>query len=975
MESFSPFRVVGSVCGDVPISSTILYGAPVLMIATGHTFQLFRGKELSMLRGGPHFLKRVRAVAQTGKYRFVAEGPRIHGFTHHKLLWTCMHHDITQSKVDHLLAQDELLFCVGQDKRVEVRAVKTGNLLGEFLIERSEEVSAMVLPAGYTNKLLVGTTSGALHLYNFKTGACLWYAQRETMSQVTSLTASNYKDIIAYGTSSGRVVVLNMGTNEEIMSFDHRERGAVTALAFRTDKSILISGASGGEVVLWDLENRCLDGVLTRSKQVQSEADVLETPHTNTVHSIVVLPTDNAAIVTAGSDNALLQFRFDTVDGLGTLVRERRGHMGSCTTAAFYNTDLLLTAGTDRSLRVTHVFSDRASWELSQGRLGRRGREKQMGREALKMTPAIAIASSTARNYQWSSVVSIHEASAQMCGWRMDTRALECKLSGISTSTHTARSVAMSDCGNFAIVGYSSGNVAIISIQNKSVKQLFDEALQPADRAHASSVECVEVACGNTVVVTAGLDARIKMWDLLNCTLRYVLKTGCPVGKSCVHQPSSLFIAAQHFTIRVYHCNPDVGLSTEEMTTPVRVFDGHNGPITALALAPDSNRYIVSASGDAALLIWDLAAAACVGQYRFTSPAISLSFHPDALFMISTHAGERGAFLWSNNLRYGFVPEVVEDPKSRVVGELPLLHFPTAHGETEDEATETHENGKLLGVNGNGELDHRQQSEDDDDDENNNKDENKKNSVDVEAELFDATTDIALVKRKREEQQRHELDQIVSGGLRLAGVPRSLWFDLTLLEQIKEKNQPLLPPKKRDVPFFLPTTQELRPTFLVVASSGKENGSNETQPRVVSAALAELSPVQRMLIQNKYETLMSYLLSLTTPQAIDLEIKRAVDYTEGGSYTEEELQRLKECLRGLLLFLAEWLRRCENVDLVQGILADTIRSHGPLITRCGEELVPLLEELAQLQNTVRYSMDHLLGYPSCLVGTFSGSLF
>ncbi|KEG08457.1 U3 small nucleolar RNA-associated protein 21 [Trypanosoma grayi] len=982
MDSFSPFRVVGSVCGEVPLSSTTLYGAPVLMVATGHTFQLFRGKELSMLRGGPHFLKRVRAVAQAGKYRFVAEGPRVHAFTHHKPLWTCLHHDITQSKVEHLLAVNELLFCVGQDKRIAVRAVKTGRLLGEFLVERSESVRALVLPAGYNNKLLVATTEGALHLYNFKTGVCLWYAQREPGAQLLSLAASSYKDIVAYGTSRGRVVVFNLGTAEEIMSFDHKEQEAVTALAFRADKSVLVSGTSAGEVALWDLDNRCLDGVLTRSKQVPSEGEVLETPHTSIVHSIVALPTDSAAIVTAGADNALMQFRFDTVDGLGVLVRERRGHMGNCTAALFYNTDLLLTAGTDRALRVTHVFSDRASWELSQGKLGRRGREKQMGREALKMTPAIAIASCTARNYQWSSVVSLHEASAQMCGWRMDTRALECKLSGINTSMHTARAVAMSDCGNYAVVGYSSGNVSVINIQNRSVRQLFDGALRPSERAHVSSVECVEIACGNSIVVTAGLDARIKMWDLLTSSLRSVVETQCPMNKSCVHQPSSLFIVAQHFTIRVYHCNPDVGLTPAELATPVREFDGHNGPITALALAPDSYRYVVSASGDAALLVWDLAAAACVGQYRFASPAVSLSFHPDALFMVSTHAGERGAFLWSNNLRYGFVPEIVEDPKGCAVEQLPLLHFPTAHGEAEEEEDEggTAANGsKNLDQNAKDESLRKgvedEEEEGDDDAKGEANAVGGSGDVAVEAELFDAAKDTALMRRQREQQQLEQLDQIVSGGLRLAGVPRSTWFNLTVLEQIKEKNQPLLPPKKRDVPFFLATTQELRPTFLVVASAGNDGDAAPAQARVVGASLAEPTAVQRMLLHDEHDALMAHLLALSTPQAIDLELKRAVDYAEGGSYSQEELERIKCCLRGLLAFVATWLRRRENVELVQGILADVIRSHGALMTKCGEELVGVLEEVAELQNTVRYSMDHLVGYPSCLVGTFSGSLF
>lgn len=952
MESFETFRVVGSICSTVPVSATTLYGAPVLMVATGRTYQLFKGKELAMIRGGPTFDDTVRAVAQAGKYRVVAEGPRLHAWVHHKPLWSGFHQDLTKPAVTLLLAVDDLLFCVGEDRRIVVREIKTGKVLQEILVEKNETVTSLGLLSGYTNKLLTTTQEGSLHLYNFRTGTCLWYSPRIPGHSILSLVCSPYKDIVAYGSSNGLVVVLDVGSDKTIATFEHQQ-GAVTALAFRADKdSMLVSGTSLGEVIVWDLENRCMDGILTRSKQVQSARDALETPHVDTVHSLITFPQpENASLlVTAGADNALMQFRFDTVDGLGILVRERRGHMGSCTAATFYNADLLLTAGSDRAIRVTHVFSDRASWELSQGRLGKKGREKQIGREAMKIPPATALASCPTRNYQWASAVSLHAASAQLCGWRMDSRRLDFKLSGIQTTSHTARAVAMSDCGNFAVVGYSSGNVAIMNIQNKSIRQLFNTRLGPnADCAHEGSVECVEVACCNTVVVTAGLDGVIHLWDLHSGDLKSSISVGQPMTKSCVHQNSSLFMVAQHYVIRVYHCNPDAGLLQEEMRTPVRELVGHTSPITAMALAPDSYRYVVSTSGDGAMLLWDLAAAACVGQYRFTSPATSVSFHPDALFLATTHAGERGTFLWSNNLRYGFVPEVVPRPEARTVEELPWLHFPTSHGATEVDAGAAEEQQEI--------------------------DEEAEASR-AEAVLFNASNDIALMQRKQQQDQRAALDSIHTEGLQLAGVPRSTWLNLTLLDQIKEKNQPLLPPKKKDVPFFLPTTQELRPTFLLIASGGRPaDGVTAGRRQMEAADLLAPTPVQRMLLAEEHDALMTYFLEQRTAQAIDLELKRAVDYVQGVVYTQVELDRMKGCLRGLLLFVKTWLVRGENVDLVQGILADILRSHGPLMTRFGQELVEEMTAVAEVQNRLRYSLDHLVSYPGCLAGTFSGSVF
>ncbi|KPI88431.1 hypothetical protein ABL78_2444 [Leptomonas seymouri] len=973
MQSFDAFRVVGSICGPIPISATLLYGTPVLMVATGRTFQLYKGKELAMMRGGPTFQDPVRAVAQVGKYRAVAEGSRLHVFAHHKVLWTNHHEATTKPAITHLLAQDDLLFSVGEDKRVVVWDLKTGKVLQEMLVEKSETVTALALLTGYTNKLLLATAEGTLQLWNFRSGSCLWYSKRSGAVSITSIACSRYKNIIAYGTTGGQVTTCNIASDEVITTFDHTDGGAVTSLLFRTDKDgLLVSGTSLGEVMLWDLENRCMDGTLTRSKQVRSELEALERPHVDVVHSLVMfdIPEYTSLLITGGADNALMQFRFDTVDGLGVLVRERRGHMGSCTDAIFYNTDLLVTAGNDRALRVTHVFSDRASWELSQGKLGKRGREMQMGREAVKLPPATALAASTTRNYQWSSLVSIHAASTLACGWRMDTRAMDFKLSGIQTAAHTARALALSDCGNYAVVGYSSGNVAILSLQNRSVRHLFDSDLG-ADRAHDSSVECVEVGCSNTTVITAGLDGVIKMWDLWTGKLKVSVPTEQPMTKSCLHEASSLFVVAQHFTIRVYHANPDVGLAEEDLRTPVRVLEGHNSPITALALAPDTYRYVVSASGDGAMLVWDLAAAACVGQYRFTSPALSLSFHPDALFLVTTHAGERGAYLWVNNMRYGYAPEVVPNPKANGTEQLPWLHFPTAHGAAEEDALENNDGSGAAGLASaaaaltEAEKEERAAAETE-----------AREAAAAESNLFDASQDIALMRRRQREAQQAALDAIPMKGLELAGVPQSLWFNLTVLDQIKEKNQPLLPPKKKDVPFFLPTTQELRPTFLVVASDNRKvGGETYSTGHVAHANLEELTPVQDMLVNSRHDALMDYFLSLKTAQAIDLELKRAVDYVDGSSYTAAELERMQSCLKGLLSFITAWLRKQKNVDLIQGMLTDVIRSHGALVTRFGDALVPALEELAEVQNTTRYSIDHLVSYPACLAGTFSGSLF
>ncbi|CCW61210.1 unnamed protein product [Phytomonas sp. EM1] len=970
MASFEPFRVVGSICGSVPISCTMLYGTPVMMVAAGRTFNLFKGKELLMIRGGPILQEPLRAVAQSGKYRFAAEGPRVHAWVHHKLLWTVVHQDLTLPSVIHLLAQDDLLFCLGDDKRIAVRVIKTGCLIQEILIGNNEDATTMALLPGYTNKLLVATVQGSLHIYNYKTAMSVWYTRAEashldTYAPILSLACSFHKDIIAYGTSDGKVVVFNVGSGESITTFRHKQ-GAVTALAFRADRDhLLMSGTGLGEIIIWDLKNRCMDGALTRTRQVRSDIEVLETPHLAAVHSLITFlqPADVTFVVTGGADNALMEFRFDTVDGLGLFVRERRGHMGSCTAAAFYNKDLLITAGYDRAVRITHLFSDRASWELSQGKLGKKGQEKHLGREELKVSPAIAIASCSARNYQWASAVTLHQGSAQMCGWRIDTRALEFKLSGIQAADHTARAVAMSECGNFAVVGYSSGNAVVMNIQNRGLRQLFDPALD-GNRSHDNSVECVEVACNNTTIITAGLDGVFKLWFLSNGELRQSVSTGQAMTKSCVHQDSSLFIVAQHYTISVYHCNPELVVGHTALHIPVRTLVGHTSPITAMALAPDSFRYVVSASGDGMLLVWDLAAAACVGQYRLSSPAVSISFHPDALFLATTHTGECGTFLWVNNLRYGYVPEVILNPNEKKLDQLPWMHFPITQDPNErylhGEYNEHTQRGEV--VNNQHEID-------------------KRANPCAEVKYFDLPPDLTPMQRKVNHRRWEASDHIQTRGLRLSGVPRRIWYNLTVLDLIKEKNHPILPPKKKDVPFFLPTVQELRPTFVLVASNHdpltntEVSAVDEQKPQMVRANIHSLNEVQGMLVHGEFDKLMHCFLGKNSTQDIDIDIQQAIGFADGIDYGPYELNNMKQCLRGLLRFFAIWIHQGENIELIQGILANVLRFHPTILTRFSEELASEILVLAKEQNDLRYKIGHLVSYPSCLAGTFTGSFF
>jgi U3 small nucleolar RNA-associated protein 21 len=381
----------------------------------------------------------------------------------------------------------------------------------------------------------------------------------------------------------------------------------------------------------------------------------------------------------------------------------------------------------------------------------------------------------------------------------------------------------------------------------------------------------------------------------------------------------------------------------------VRDFVGHQSPVTALAIVPDSLRFVVSATSDAGLYIWDLSAGVCVGQVRMPSPVSSLSFHPDALFLVTTHVGEKGAYLWTNNLRYGFVPDMVHD--LTVLDRAPLLHFPVAH--VEQQEAEVGESAPSPAP----QMDRKNRLGEDDD-----------------IPLFDASADMEMLRSQKDTQRKKMLNEICWPGLRLSGVPLSVWSTLPLLDQIKQKNQPILPPKKQDVPFFLPSTSELRPTFIVSAASVKGGSERAAGPgrTTTTTASSASSPFEASLEADDFAQAMAALLTLSANE-IDLELKRSVGFTEDTLYTAGEIEHMEASACRLLRFLTFWVKKRENADLVQGMLADVVKAHGRVMSRMGPEVLRHLKALGEAQDLVRQELEHLYALPNAIVAVSTGA--
>jgi U3 small nucleolar RNA-associated protein 21 len=1009
---FGPFRPVGVVCGSVTAAATELYGEPMLLVPIRRTFQLYKGETLSLVRGGPEYENDISCAAQAGKLRYVAEGHTVHAMSHHKTLWSKAHNAVLKSAVVGLVAIDDLLFSFGEDGKCCVFGGRTGELVTSFTLNLPPRVrfTCAVIPPHYKNKLLVGCSDGRLRLYNFSTARLLhtWnppasddaVTNHAAGPSITCLAASAYKGLVAIGMSDARAFVYHFEEDAVLAQFTHdssrsarveasrdadegvmrggaskkhrRQASAVveslrpatdaggpapiTAVAFRTDNQgrTLATGNALGEVAFWDLQEQCLAGIVSGSKQVRSYDELLSNPHRDAVHTLFFIP-GKPLLVSCGADNAMVEYRLDTVDGLALAIRERRGHTGRCTAATFYNDELIVTAGEDRAVRVTHVFSDRAAWELSQGKLGRRARDQGVSRDTLRLPAATHLVCTPARNYQWASIVSTHDCSAKVCGWRLDTRALEHKLEPIRTTAHTATAVAVSECGNFAVVGYSSGHVTRVNLQDQTLLHFYAggaDAIEGkhGDRAHpdAGKITAIHVFQWADLVATCAANGSVRTWRLSTAEPLAVLKIDSPVTCVAGHGPSLLLCAGcADCSIRVISLTDGrdmlntvvAGGSSKASATIVRKLTGHTAALTAIALSPDSMRHLVTTGSDGSLMAWDLAAAQCIAQYRLPSPATSVCFHPKSLFLCTTHAGESGAVLWTNRLRYGHAPEAVT-PKANIF-ECPLLHFPRQTGDTEGAST-AKEDGKQQG-----------------------------DGEDGEEEEKDATTTVPRKSKKSTVTLPPDASQ-AEGLIRLSGFGVDYWESMAKLDQIRERNEPLLPPKKAAVPFFLPTTSELKPTFIVQEGAKPTNPAKGDNARFAHFSTeATHSEFTQFLIKEDYDGALAWM-NTASASLIDLRLKSILKDDEADDETGMVFEQNDRAVLVVLKFTAHAIRSLRYFDMVQAYVKLLFQSHGELIA-AHPNAVPLLEAVADAQREARQHLVASFSRVNCLSATFANA--
>lgn len=271
--------------------------------------------------------------------------------------------------------------------------------------------------------------------------------------------------------------------------------------------------------------------------------------------------------------------------------------------------------------------------------------------DPLKMPPIVEFTSETTREKEWDNIAAIHSGLSLVTTWSYDKlkmgelkllpERLQKKNRNLDIDV-VATCICLSHCGNFVIIGYSSGHCDRFNMQSGIWKNSY------GNPAHETAVRGVASDGLNQVAVTGSSEGVIKFW-------RFKHKGEPPIKiltleeSICLfrthHESSMLAIALVDFSINV------LDIDTRNV---IRKFVGHTAQITDITFSPDS-RWLISASMDCSIRTWNIPSAQLVDQFRTESPCVSLSLAPSGDLLATTHTNYLGIFLWCNRTLYSHV--------------------------------------------------------------------------------------------------------------------------------------------------------------------------------------------------------------------------------------------------------------------------------------------------------------------------------
>ncbi|KAI2637177.1 WD domain-containing protein [Hypomontagnella submonticulosa] len=521
----------------------------------------------------------------------------------------------------------------------------------------------------------------------------------------------------------------------------------------------------------------------------------------------------------------------------------------------------------------------------------------------------------------WESVVTAHKDDPYVRTWFWGRKRAG-RWAFRTDDAANVSAVAMSPCGTFAVVGSAEGGIDMFNLQSGLHRQRFPSKLTPAQARqlkmqqlkqadtvvqlqarsatsfapgmgkHKQAVTGIVVDSMNKHVISCSLDGKVKFWEFLTGNLLEEISwapmtaiTGCRY-----HAANDLIaFSCDDNSIRV------VDIETKQT---IREFWGCHGKINDFIFSSDG-RWIVAASQDAIIRVWDLPTGHLIDAIRLEKPCTALAFSATGEYLAATTEGELGVNIWNNKTLFTHVPtrQISEDSIKQISG-------PTASGE----------GGEGL--------------------------------------LEPAFEDVA--SQEDEDLTPPSLDQLSADMMTLSLVPRSRWQTLLHLDLIRQRNKPKEAPKAPEkAPFFLPSATSAGASNTDVAQSATDQGQSQSRITRFDRSRAEQAFTSKLQIgaaSGNFTEFVEHLKSLS-PATADLELR---------SLTASDDDESNELLHFIRAMTSRLVAR-RDYELTQAWMAVFLRLHFDLILE-SDTLMSALAEWKKHQAEECNRLDNLVSY-------------
>ncbi|XP_022624237.1 WD repeat-containing protein 36 [Seriola dumerili] len=625
---FSGFRVLGLYSNHVP--HALRYHQKhrefYLVTAIGKSLHTYNVNRLGIVAVSNSLSDDITCVAADRMLVFAAAGRVVSAFARNKEVVMCYHGH--RQEVRLLLPLGDQLISADSGGDVIVWDVQGGDIYLRLQFDPNTfDVSAMMHPSTYLNKVLLGSSQGALQLWNIKTSKLL-FTFPGWSSGVTSLQQSPAVDVVGVGTATGRIIIHNIRLDVTMMSFT-QDWGPISSLAFRTDgPPIVASGSPQGHIAFWDLERRQL---VAQQRHAHSTAIAAAT----FLHGEPLL-------VTNGADNAIKVWIFDQEGGGARLLRSRQGHSAPPTTIHHHGNDgkNILSAGQDGTLQSFSTVHERFNKNLGHGSMNKKKEQKKkkgLSYEELHLPAITVFSSGAARQSDWDGIVACHRGRLATTTWNYQrcTMGAHHLQPPCPRREAIATAVDITSCGNFAVIGSSCGRVDVYNLQSGLHRGCYGDS----QRAHSGSVRGVATDTLNQLTLTAGSDWLLKFWRFKTRKQEEQLKLNAAPASMILHRDSGMLaLALDDFTLLV------VDIETRRV---VRKFAGHHGNINDMTFSPDG-RWLVTVAMDCTIRTWDLPSGCLVDCFMVAMAPVGVSMSPTGDFLATAHIDSLGVYLWTN---------------------------------------------------------------------------------------------------------------------------------------------------------------------------------------------------------------------------------------------------------------------------------------------------------------------------------------